>query len=46
MDLVFDALVAADYINEIKCADGNSHQQAWLIDKYNPDDYFKVVAEN
>ena len=27
-DLVFDALVAADYINEIKCTDGNNHQQA------------------
>ena len=28
MDLVFDALVAADYINEIKCTDGSNHQQA------------------
>ena len=27
-DIVFDALVAADYIDEIKCTDGNSHQQA------------------
>ena len=25
-DIVFDALVAADYINEIKCTDGNSQQ--------------------
>ena len=27
-DLVFDALVAADYINEIDCADGIHQQQA------------------
>ena len=27
-DIVFDALVAADYIDEIECTDGNSHQQA------------------
>ena len=27
-DLIFDALVAADYINEIKCSDGNSQQNA------------------
>ena len=27
-DLVFDALVAADYIDEIDCADGISQQQA------------------
>ena len=27
-DIVFDALVAADYIDEIKCIDGNSQQQA------------------
>ena len=27
-DLVFDALVAADYINEIDCADGTYQQQA------------------
>ena len=27
-DLVFDALVAADYIDEIQCTDGSSHQQA------------------
>ena len=27
-DIVFDALVAADYIDEIECTDGTSHQQA------------------
>ena len=27
-DLVFDALVVADYIDEIECTDGNNHQQA------------------
>ena len=27
-DIVFDALVVADYIDEIECTDGNSHQQA------------------
>ena len=27
-DLVFDTLVAADYINEIECTDGNTHQNA------------------
>ena len=27
-DIVFDALVAADYIDEIECIDGNSQQQA------------------
>ena len=27
-DLVFDALVAAKYINEIKCKDGNKTQSA------------------
>ena len=27
-DSVFDALVAADYINKIDCTDSNSHQQA------------------
>ena len=27
-DIVFDALVAADYIDEIECTDGNGHQQA------------------
>ena len=27
-DLVFDALVATDYINEIECSDGNSQQIA------------------
>ena len=27
-DLVFDALVAADYIDEIECTDGNKHQNA------------------
>ena len=28
MDLVFDVLVAADYIDEIECTEGNNHQQA------------------
>ena len=27
-DLVFDTLVAADYINEIECTDGSSPQDA------------------
>ena len=27
-DMVFDALVAADYIDQVKCADDSSHQQA------------------
>ena len=27
-DLVFDALVAADYIDKIECTDGNKHQNA------------------
>ena len=27
-DLVFNALVAADYINEIECSDGSSQQNA------------------
>ena len=27
-DLVFDALVAADYIDEIKCTDSSNQQQA------------------
>ena len=27
-DIVFNALVAADYIDEIECTDGNSHHQA------------------
>ena len=27
-NIVFDALVAADYINKIECTDGNNHQQA------------------
>ena len=27
-DIVFDVLVAADYINEIECTDSNGHQQA------------------
>ena len=27
-DIVFDALVAADYIDEVYCTDGSSHQQA------------------
>ena len=27
-DIVFDALVAANYINEIECTDSNNYQQA------------------
>ena len=27
-DIVFDALVAADYIDKVDCTDGSSHQQA------------------
>ena len=27
-DIVFNALVAADYIDEVDCTDGSSHQQA------------------
>ena len=27
-DIVFDALVAADYIDEVDCTDGSSHQEA------------------
>ena len=27
-DLVFDALVAANYIDKVECPDGNNHQQA------------------
>ena len=44
-DLVFDALVAANYIDEIECMDDNNQPTAWLNEKYNPDNYFKVVAE-
>ena len=43
---VFNALVAADYIDEIDCPDGIHQQKAWLPEKYNPDDYFREVAEN
>ena len=28
LDVIFDALVAADYINEIECTDNICHQQA------------------
>ena len=28
VDLIFDALVAANYIDEIECSDGNSQQNA------------------
>ena len=27
-DIVFDTMVAADYIDEVDCTDGSSHQQA------------------
>ena len=45
-DIIFDALVAADYINEIECMDSIYQQQACLPEKYNPDHYFSKVAEN
>ena len=45
-DVIFNALVAADYIDEIECTDGICQQQAWLPEKYNPDDYFSKVAKN
>ena len=44
-DLVFDTLVAANYINEIKCTDGSSQQIAQLTKKYDPDNYFTAIAE-
>ena len=44
-DLVFNTLVAADYIDEIKCTDGSNNQNTWLTKKYNPDVYFTAVAE-
>ena len=46
MDVVFDALVAADYIYKIHCTDGICQPQAWLPGNYNPDDYFWQVAAN
>ena len=45
-DIIFDALVAADYIDEIECTDGICQQQALLPEKYNPDNYFSEVAKN
>ena len=45
-DVIFNALVAADYIDEIECTDGICQQQASLPEKYNPDDYLREVAEN
>ena len=45
-DVIFDALVAADYIDEIDCTDGTHQQQAWLPEKYNANDYFSEVAKN
>ena len=45
MDLVFNALVAADYINEIECMDGSNQLRVWLTEKYNPDNYFTAVSE-
>ena len=42
-DVIFDALVAADCIDEIECTDGICQQ---LPEKYNPNDYFSEVAEN
>ena len=44
-DLVFEALVAADYIDEIDCMNSNGQQIAWLTKKYNPDNYFTAIAE-
>ena len=40
-DLVFDALVAADYISTKLTV-----PSAWLPEKYNPDNYFREVAKN
>ena len=45
-DIVFDALVAVDYIDEIDCTDGARQPSASLPEKYNPQDYFTEVAEN
>ena len=45
-DVIFDALVAAVYIDEIECTDSICQQQAWLPENYNPDNYFSKVAEN
>ena len=45
-DVIFNALVAADYIDEIECTDGTCQQQARLPEKYNTNDYFSEVAEN
>ena len=42
-NIVFNTLVAPDYIDEYDC---NSQQQACLPEKYNPDNYFREVAEN
>ena len=44
-DVIFEALVAGDYINEIECTDVICQQQALLPEKYNPNDYFSEVAE-
>ena len=43
--MVFDALVAADYIDKVDCMDGNNQQHARLTEK-NPDNYFTVVVEH
>ena len=43
--LALGTLVGADYINKIKCMDNNSQPTAGLTEKYNPDNYFTVVAE-
>ena len=45
-DLVFDALVAEDYIDKIDCADSIRQPSALLPEKYDPDDYFREVAKN
>ena len=46
MNVIFNALVAADYIDEIECTDSICQQQVRLPEKYNSDNYFSEVAEN
>ena len=44
-DLVFDALVAADYIDQVDCPSDTSRMATWLKEKYNPYDYIKTITE-
>ena len=43
-DLICDALVTANYINELEVQE-NHQSSAWLPVKYNPDEYFTAVPE-